>query len=161
VNPARVRVVGCGNPEAGDDAVGLIAVREARPALEAMPQVDVVEIGAGLRIVDLLLVDAAAVVVVDAVRTPRGARSPGTIVRVEVGEGDPVPEPDPSLSSHGFAITDALGLAAALGEAPRVVLLGVEVEDVTAGHPLSRPVAASLPDLIAAVVREAERLLRP
>jgi hypothetical protein len=58
-------------------------------------------------------------------------------------------------------VAEALGLATALGEIPRVVLLGVEVQDVTAGHPLSHPVAASLPELVNRVVREAEGLAEP
>jgi hydrogenase maturation protease len=152
----RVRVVGVGNPEAGDDAVGLLAVRSARADLEALGA-EVVETGAGLHVVDLLS-GAAAVVVVDAVRAPRGGRAPGTIVRAEAGpEGLPA-EVGSSLSSHGFGVAEAVGLAAALDDAPRVVFVGVEVADVTAGHGLSPAVASVLPELAARVVTEARLL---
>lgn len=151
-----VRVVGVGNPEAGDDAVGLLAVRSARAELEAL-EAEVVETGAGLHVVDLLA-GADAVVVVDAVRAPAGGRPPGTIVRAEAGpEGLPT-EVGSSLSSHGFGVAEAVGLAAALEDAPRVVFLGVEVADVTAGHGLSRAVAGALPELVARIVTEARLL---
>ena len=152
----RVRVVGVGNPEAGDDAVGLLGVRAARPELEALG-VEVVETGAGLHVVDLLA-GVDAVVIVDAVRESRGARPPGTIVRAEAGpEGLPA-ELGSSLSSHGFGVAEAVGLAAALDGTPRVVVLGVEVADVVAGHGLSEAVAASLPELVTRVVAEARSL---
>ena len=152
----RVRVIGVGNPEAGDDAAGLLAVRSARADLEALG-VDVVETGAGLHVVDLLR-DARAVVVVDAVRAPRGGRPPGTIVRAEAGPDGLPAEVGASLSSHGFGVAEAVGLVAALDDAPRVVFLGVEVADVAAGHELSEPVASSVPDLAARVVAEARLL---
>ncbi len=153
----RVRVVGVGNPDAGDDAAGLLAVRSVRPRLEGLRGVEVVETGAGLHVVDLL--DGIdAVVVVDAVREPLGRRPPGTIVRAEAGpEGLPA-DVGSSLSSHGFGVAEAVGLAAALHDAPIVVLLGVEVGDVTAGGGLSPPVAAAMPELGRRIEGEVERL---
>ena len=148
----RVRVIGVGNPEAGDDAVGLEVVRSARSELEALGA-EVVETGAGLHVLDLLR-GVDAVVIVDAVRAPHGGRPPGTIVRAETGPGGLPAEVGSSLSSHGFGVAEALGLAAALDGAPRVVFLGVEVADVAAGHGLSEPVASSVPELSARVVDE-------
>jgi hydrogenase maturation protease len=153
----RVRVVGVGNPDAGDDAVGLLAVRAARSELERLAGVEVVETGAGLHLVELLD-GVEAVVVVDAVRAPRGGRAPGTIVRVEAGPQGLPAEIGSSLSSHGFGVAEAVGLAAALDGAPRVVFLGVEIADVTAGHPLSAQVRARLPELMARVVGETRLL---
>jgi hydrogenase maturation protease len=150
---ARVRLIGCGNPDAGDDALGLIAVREARPLLAAEPDVEIVEARAALGVLDLLG-GVDAVVVVDAVRDPSGRRPPGTLVRAEAGaEGLPA-ELRSSLSSHGLGVAEAVGLAAAVGDIPRVVFLGVEVAEVTAGAPLSPRVVAELPDLIDRVVAE-------
>jgi hydrogenase maturation protease len=154
----RVRVIGCGNPDAGDDAVGLLAVRAARAALEAMPGVEVVEAGTGLNVVHLLE-DVDAVVVVDAVRSSGGGRGPGEIVRAEAGpDGLPI-EIGSSLSSHGLGLAEAVGLSAALGEAPRVVFLGIEAAEVAAGQPLSAAVSAALPALVERLVGEAERLM--
>jgi len=148
---ARVRVIGCGNPEAGDDAVGLLAVGLARRRLS--PEVEVVQAGASLRVLDLLD-DVDAVVIADAVRTPSGAREPGTIVRA-IGDADGLPaELRNSLSSHGLGLAEAVGLAAAMGPLPRVTFVGVEAEDLTAGHGLSPAVASALPALVDAIVRE-------
>jgi hydrogenase maturation protease len=153
----RVLVVGCGNPDAGDDAVGIVAVQRARTRLEALPGVRVVEGAIGP---DLggLLADADAAVLVDAVRTPGGWREPGTLVRIESGpEGLPVGVGTP-LSSHGFGVAEAVGLAAALGQAPRVVFLGIEAGQVTVGQAPSPAVLHALPTLVRTVLAEAAQL---
>ena len=152
---AQVRVIGCGNPEAGDDAVGLLAVGLARRRLP--PEVEVVEAGLALKVLDLLE-GVDAVVIADAVRAPSGGREPGAIVRA-VGDPDGLPaELRGALSSHGLGLAEAVGLAAAMGPLPRVVFLGVEVGDLTAGHGLSAAVAAALPALVDAVVEEVAAL---
>ncbi len=156
----RVRVVGCGNPDAGDDALGLLAVRAARSRLEAIAGVEVVEVGLALRVVDLA--DGVdALVVVDAVRAPvPGGRAPGTLVRVEAGpEGLPA-DLGSSLSSHGFGVGEAVGLVSALGQPLRLLFLGVEAADATMGAPLSPAVEAAVSALVEAVVAEAEALSR-
>ncbi len=153
----RVRVIGCGNPDAGDDAAGLLAVRAAR---ERLPEtVEIVEAGPALQVLHLLD-DVDEAIVVDAVRAPAGDRAPGTIVRAESGpEGLPAVLRS-SLSSHGIGLAEAVGLAVALGPVPRVVFLGVEAEDVTAGAPLSAQVEAALATLVDAVVTEAQVTVR-
>jgi hydrogenase maturation protease len=149
----RVRVIGCGNPEAGDDAVGLLAVRAARERLPG--SVEVVEAGPALQVLHLLD-DIDDVIVVDAVRAPGGDREPGTLVRA-VGGPDGLPaDLRSSLSSHGLGLAEAVGLAAILGPIPRVVFLGVEVAEVAAGAPLSAPVDVALAPLVDAIVAEAQ-----
>jgi hydrogenase maturation protease len=156
----RVRVIACGNLAAGDDAAGLLAVREARPRLERIPGVEVAESGPALNVVHLLE-GLSAAVVVDAVRTAGGGRQPGEIVRAEAGPNGLPAEVRASLSSHGLGLAEAIGLAAVLGRAPRLVFLGVEAWDTVAGHPLSPAVAAALPELVELVVREAIGLAGP
>jgi hydrogenase maturation protease len=151
---AVVRVIACGNADAGDDAAGFEAVRLARPALEGLPGVEIVEAGPGLRLLDLLN-DADSVVVVDAVRTKGGVRKAGSLVSVTLPDDGPAYQF--SLSSHGFGLTETVGLAVALGRVPHVVVVGVEVDDVAAGRPLSPPVRAALPDLVTVIVDEVER----
>ena len=149
-----VRVVGVGSPGAGDDAAGVLAVRRVRAELERLG-VEVVEIAAAAHLLDALQ-GVDAVLVVDAVRAP-GLR-PGALVRVEAGpEGLPV-ELGGSLSSHGLGVAEAVALAAALPEPPRVVVLGVQVAEARAGAPVSDPVAAALPELAARVLAEARIL---
>jgi hydrogenase maturation protease len=151
----RVRVIGCGNPEAGDDAVGLLATRAARASLPS--SIDVVEAGIALRVLDLL--DGVdAVVVVDAVRAPEGGRVAGELVRVESGQDGFGADLRSSLSSHGLGLSEAVGLAAAMGSLPRVVFLGVEAADLEAGHGLSPAVAETFPLLVDAVIAQALEL---
>lgn len=154
---ARVRVIGCGNPDAGDDAAGLIAVGRAAPALTRLG-VEVVEAGAALKVLDLME-GADALVVVDAVRDPSGRRQPGTLVRAEAGPDGLPTDLRSSLSSHGLGLAEAIGLAAALGPVPRVVFHGVEVADVTAGRRLSVPVAEALSQLVQNLLDEVAQLL--
>jgi hydrogenase maturation protease len=146
-----VRVIGCGNPDAGDDALGLLAVRAAHDRLP--PDVEVVEAAVALHVLDLL--DGAdAAVVVDAVRTPRGTRDPGTLVRAEATiDGLPV-DVRSSLSSHGFGLAEAVGLAAAVGPVPRLVFIGLEVGDVRIGESLSPAVSEAMPELVDTLVAE-------
>lgn len=148
----RVRIVGCGNPDAGDDAAGLLAVERARPLVAS--DVEVVTAPTAMHVLDLLD-DTGTVLLVDAMRTAGAARSPGEVVRAESGpDGLPVTLRS-SLSSHGLGLAEAVGLAAALGPVPRVVFLGIEVGNVAAGNGLSPEVEAGLPSLIEAIVREA------
>lgn len=152
-----VRVIGCGNPDAGDDAAGILAVAEARGALEAVAGVEVVPRASPLQLVHLLR-DVAAVVVVDAIRTPHGGRAPGALIRAEAGPAGLPAGISSCLSSHGLGIAEAVGLAAALGQAPRVVVLGVEAESAVVGAPLSAAVRAALPELVSRIVTEATGL---
>jgi hydrogenase maturation protease len=148
-----IRVICCGNPDAGDDAAGLLVARMARDALAGRRDVEVVEAGPSVKVLDLLN-GAAGAVVVDAVRPTRSSRRPGRIVRARVGpEGFPA-ELRSFLSSHGIGLADVIGLAVALGRTRRLVVLGVEVDDITVGHPLSEAVAKALPDLVEAIRSE-------
>lgn len=150
----RVRVIGCGNPDAGDDALGLLSVRSARERLPAT--VEVIEAGTATRVVDLLE-DVDAVVLVDAVRSV--GVSPGDgVIRLVAEGGEVLLGVRTSLSSHGLGLAEVLGLASAVGPLPRVVFLGIEADHVGMGSGLSEQVAAGLPALVDSVVAEARTL---
>jgi hydrogenase maturation protease len=153
----RVRVIGCGNPDAGDDAVGLLIVGSARGELETIPGVEAIGVASPLDVVHLLD-DVDAAVVVDAIRTPRAEREPGTVVRFDVRSTGVPAGFRSSLSSHGLGIAETLGLAAALGTAPAVVVVGVEVADTVAGAGLSPAVHDAMPQAARLVVQEARAL---
>ena len=126
----RLRVVGCGNPYAGDDSVGLEIVRRLRAGgdgdceLLEMPQ-------AGVELLNLLE-DAEAILFVDAVSS--GA-PPGTLHLAPLPSPGIEPRTLGSLSSHGWGLAEMLGLAGVLGrQVPRLVLLGVEVGTVEPGR---------------------------
>ncbi|GIV01080.1 MAG: hypothetical protein KatS3mg014_2695 [Actinomycetota bacterium] len=151
----RVRVVGVGSPGSGDDEIGLLAVRAARPELERLG-VEVREVAAAAHLLDALE-GADAVIVVDAVRAP--GLEPGAIVRVEAGPGGLPAELRASLSSHGFGVAEAVALAMALpGVPPRIVVIGSQASETRAGSSVSDPTLAALPELAARVLAEASVL---
>ena len=150
-SPRRVRVIACGNPQAGDDALGLVAAEAVRRRVP--DDVEVVEAGPATRVLELLD-ETAVAIVVDAVRAPDGDRAPGTLVRTE-GDGDGLPaELRGSLSSHGLGLAEAIGLAAALGHAPRVIFHGIEAAGVEMGSPISDAVTAAIPALLEAILAD-------
>ncbi len=139
--PRPIRLIGVGSPH-GDDAVGLEVIRRLR-------ELAVVQAGVELRVAQggQCLLDhldgLGSLVVIDAAAGDR----PGTIHRLEW--------PDPRLqrfrpaSTHGLGVAEALDLAAVLGVLPSaVVVFGVEATSLEAGHGLSAPVAAVIPELI-------------
>jgi hydrogenase maturation protease len=141
---ARV-VVGIGNPDRGDDAVGGFVASLLQSSV--MPDIPVTLLnGEGAGIVAALegvdeawLVDAA-----------RSGASPGTIHRIDCVT-DKIP-PCGSVSSHDFGLAEAIELARALGTLPpQCVLYAIEAADFTLGVPLS-------PDVVAAAHTVAERI---
>lgn len=147
----RIRVIGCGNPDAGDDVLGLLVARAVRAHLP--DDVEVIQARSPTRVVDLLQ-DADAVIVVDAIWSPQPSEG---IRRIDVT--DPrAPGFRTSLSSHGLGLVEACALVASVGPLPRVVVLGVDVQDVEMGAPPSPDVAAAVGELVDAVVAEVAAL---
>lgn len=147
-----VVVIGVGNAWRHDDGAGLEVARRA--ALLLPERVRVVELdGEPTRVVDAWE-GASLAVLVDAVRTGASA---GEVRHVDMGGG--VPEPPTSRgSSHALGPAEAYRLARVLGRLPdRLVVLGVEVGDVTPGVGLSpavdQGVARAVEELVAVVAR--------
>ncbi|HTG47000.1 MAG TPA: hydrogenase maturation protease [Actinomycetota bacterium] len=147
-----VRVIGCGNPDAGDDAAGLVAAEEV--ARRAPDGVEVVLARDPLRLLDLLE-GARRVIVVDAIRAPDGGRTPGAVIRAEAGPDGLPAAVRSSLSSHGLGIAETIGIAAAIGDAPPIVFHGVEAGNVRMGSAMSADVRAALPLLVERVLADA------
>ena len=132
-------VVGLGNADRGDDAVGLDVARRVLALSPA--DVDVVTTDDPAALLDLWA-GADDVVVVDAV-VSRG--EPGTVVRVDGGAT--------GLPIHGWSVggSHALGLGAAvelsraLGRLPaRLVIVGVEIGRSAPGSEPSPAVSAAV-----------------
>lgn len=154
-----VCVVGIGNRWAGDDGVGLEAVRrleaawapagagrDGEVAFLTLPHAGVELIEVMGRCDLLILVDAVS-----------SGATPGT-VHSEVWRPDRLAARGTErASSHGLGVREALGLAAALGKLPpRVILWGIEVASTAPGEGLSPAVAATLPIVVAGLCRELE-----
>jgi hydrogenase maturation protease len=138
-----IRVIACGNPDAGDDAVALAVADEVRKRVGRSSGIEVLVVGAAINAVSAID-NANAAILVDAVRT-RGGRPAGEIVRVEAGpDGLPV-DLAGRVSSHGFGVDEAVAVARALGCSAPIVVIGVEAGDVTLGRELSPAVRAAVP----------------
>jgi hydrogenase maturation protease len=147
-----IRVIACGDPDAGDDAVAFVVADAVRERLGATASVEVLDVGPAINAVPLIE-DASSVVLIDAVRT-RGGRPAGELVRVEAGpEGLPVAIGG-RVSSHGFGIGEAVAVARALGSTAPIVMIGVEVGDTTLGRGLSPVVRHAVPELVDLILTE-------
>jgi hydrogenase maturation protease len=145
----RRLVIGLGNPDRGDDAVGLHVVR--RLAARALPSVEVAEAGGDA----LALLDrwdgAAAVVLVDAAAP---LAEPGRIHRLDP-TAQPLPREIALGSTHAFGLADTVELARTIGRLPaRLTIYAIEAASFTAGAPLSPAVAAAVEAAAARIARE-------
>ena len=143
-------VIGIGNGFRRDDGVGLAVADEV--AKRAIPGVLVVAaIGDPSAILDAWT-DARLAVVVDAAMGE--GLSPGGIRRWTPGEE----AAEGVVSSHAIGLPEAYALGEALGRLPgRLVVLGVNVVDVSYGVGLTPAVAAAVPAAVESVFAELKR----
>lgn len=151
----RLRIVGIGSMDRGDDAAGRLAVRALGDRLEegietSECQGDVIDLVSGWD-------QEARVVLVDAMVS--GA-PPGTIRRIDA-RAMPLPDTAPPTSGHGLGIGEAVALARGLGCLPALlVVLAIEGGCFDVGAPLTPAVAAALPTLVARIESEALAITR-
>jgi hydrogenase maturation protease len=143
----RCVLLGIGNPDRGDDAVGRVVARQLRGF--SLTNIEVIEHdGEGAALLTQLD-GAVAAFVVDA--SASGAPA-GTIRRFDVSAA-PLPCLAFGLSTHGFGLAMAIELARTLGQLPpRCIIYAIEGVSFETGAPLSAPVQA-------AVAEVAQRLL--
>lgn len=153
MNPSKrpiyeVLIIGIGNELAGDDGVGVVAVRELRR--QSLPAgVVVLEGGTALtRCVPLIAV-SRKVIWVDAVDA---GGAPGTIYRLpETVFADSFA----ARSAHGLSIGAALAEARFLANQPEeAALFGMQPFSVQLGCGLSSGARVAVPSLVAAVLAE-------
>lgn len=150
VYPRAVIVMGIGNPDRADDAIGpMVAAR----LLRDLPQTPVVSrandafalIEEWTGVQTAVLIDAAAVI-----------SSPGRIHRIDLS-CDELPCELGISSTHAFGLAQAIALARALGRLPeRVIVYAVEGVCFDQGADMSPQVAAAADEvtqLVAAEVR--------
>jgi hydrogenase maturation protease len=151
---ARVLVVGLGHPDRGDDAVGGVVAREV--ARVAGRRVEVLEQEDPTDLV-LLWEGWERVVLVDGVSSG-GSVAPGTVHVLRTGAGRPPIHSDAWTrtgrgGTHAFGLAAAVELARAMGRLPDdVTVVGIEVEGVEHGAPLTPMVASAVPDAALAVL---------
>jgi hydrogenase maturation protease len=145
----RVVVIGVGNEFRGDDGAGpgVIACLPGRlPGdVELVPSdgepTGLLEAWTG----------ASVAIVVDAVAGP----APGALRRLVLGQDAAAANEAGVASTHGLGVETAIGLAAALGRLPTVLIVHcIEGADFSYGRGLSEPVAAAIGSLADAIVAD-------
>jgi len=151
-----VTVIGMGNPEMGDDGIGIHLVELLRQEAEAEawaspPQI--VSAGRDPLAVGACLAEGAPVLLVDAVE-----------MEEEPGECRLFPAEEwrfrerASASTHTLSLGAVLELARALGCAGQLRVVGIQVEDVRPGRFLSPRVREKIPRLMEMIREEVARL---
>jgi hydrogenase maturation protease len=125
-------IIGIGNEYRCDDAAGLIVARRLKERLAGSPIV-LEQSGEGAALMEAWR-GAEIVFIIDA--TLSGA-APGTIRQFD-GRAQPIPKNGFRCSTHAFSLAEAIELARALGELPRLLIVyGIEGESFAAGLGLS------------------------
>lgn len=145
----RVLVIGIGNRERGDDAVGPTAA-EAIGSLK-IPGVDTL----CSRGDPAELIDAWAgrrhIVIIDACQSGTGS---GTVHRFDAGAA-PLPSQFGAVSTHGFGLGAAIEMARAMAALPDdLVVYGVEAASFDPGAPLTAPVARAAQSIVGRILEE-------
>jgi hydrogenase maturation protease len=133
----------CGNPSAGDDALGHLVAQELRQA--PPPKAEILDLA--MRPAALLdrLEGRRVLILVDAAQVP-GMES-GRVIECDWADPNhPLLASDGALSTHGFSLADQLELAAQLGILPPAVrIVAVTIGQVLALHEMSPDVMAQVP----------------
>jgi hydrogenase maturation protease len=147
-------VLGIGNPLMGDDGVGNQVI-ELLAERALPPNVKIEDAGLPGWGLPTWFEGWSNVILVDAVQMDR---LPGSWRRFRPEELQVVLEND-ALSLHQPDLACGLALAQALDLLPEnLVLYGVEPADVNPGDALSPAVSSSLPDVIASILNELEKI---
>lgn len=151
----EVVVLGVGNLLMSDEGLGVHAVRMLEEGYDFPPGVRLVDGGTSTQELRAELEDLDDLLIVDAVDA--GQRGPPSVLRFEDAE---VPAAfTTKLSPHQVGISDLLAtLKFASHEPKHVVLFGVEPEVLQLGMELSPRVAEVMPQVVAQVVAELEKL---
>jgi len=142
-------VVGIGNPDRGDDAVGRLVAHTLR--VRAPVDVRVVEQGGEAT---ALLAELQSVQQAWLIDAAQSGASPGTIHRIDCSVAAPAIPPG-TVSSHGFSLAEALGMARALNVLPpRCIVYAIEAADFTFGAAPARAVTRAAQDVVERILAE-------
>jgi hydrogenase maturation protease len=149
----EIVVIGIGNPDRGDDAIGVVVARELKQATP--PGVTVIEHrGDAADLVERLARTDAAILVDAAV----SGAAPGTFRRIDVHR-ETLPAAWFACSTHGLGLATAIELAGTLGSLPcHCIVYAVEAEAFDHGAALSAGTVATIPAVTEAIGRDLARL---
>ena len=137
-------VIGVGNPDRGDDGVGRVVARLLK---SHMPVIE--HDGEATALVDMLR-SARRTWLIDAAQSDS---PPGTIHRIDCTKDIPLLRS--TVSSHGFGLAEAIGLARALGTMPpHCMIYAIEGTCFTLGTPMSPPVTGAAREVARRILAE-------
>jgi hydrogenase maturation protease len=147
--PRRIGIIGLGNPDRGDDAVGILVVRALGGRVP--PEVALV-VGHGDPLSILEQWEKFdAVILVDAVCS---GSPPGT-VQVFDGRRLPPTVRNGLVSTHGLSVRDVISLGEALGTLPETVrVVGIEAAGFEPGTPPAPEVQRAVAEAVDAVLEQ-------
>jgi hydrogenase maturation protease len=154
INSLDTLVLGIGNPQFGDDGVG-IRVIEILADRELPSEVKVEEAGLPGWGLPIWLEGKSNVILVDAVNM---GQPPGSWRRFHPSDLHMLLETE-TLSLHQPDLACGLALTQALGLLPENLLLyGIEPADTSPGASLSAEVRASLPEVVESIMDDIKRI---
>ena len=135
-------IIGCGNPDRGDDAAGLLVARKLHGREHSGDMLSLLDLWDGFD----------EVVIIDAMLS--GAQ-PGTIHRFNAR--DRIAGARFLTSTHDFGLTEAIELARSLGQLPpSLTVYGIEAADCAAGAPVSREVLEAVATTVGQIRQSAK-----
>lgn len=140
----RVRVIGCGNPLMGNDAIGVRVIEKLE---KTHPEIDVIEGGVGGLGMLPMMEGYDHIIIVDAT-TGYGSQ----IGEILVFSKPPSNELFP-LSLSDIGVLDAVSVAEELGICPAITIIGIEAGNI------SEFSASMSPEMESAVDRACERVM--
>jgi hydrogenase maturation protease len=143
-------VIGVGNRDRGDDAVGPIVCDRLHAQLEADTAVQVFVCEGSILDLALHWGPDDHVVIVDAMQP---GTAPGRVVTFDATI-EPLPTPG-AVSTHEIDVSVAIELARAIGRMPsRLLLVGVEAAQTEWGTPPSAPIDAAIDTVVDLLVAD-------
>jgi hydrogenase maturation protease len=140
-------IIGIGNLDRGDDAVGRAVAARLRTRIPG--SVRVVESDGQATNLLAWFSESDEVILIDAAMS---GGAPGTIERFDAHEA-PLPAARVSMSSHGFGLAAAIELARTLGQLPRgCVVFAIEGRSFALGDRLSPEVEAAIEEVTALIL---------
>jgi len=153
-----IRILGVGNVLCTDDGLGPYTIKVLESLYEFPEGIEVIDLGTPGMDLTPYLADARMVIVID---TVRGDEAPGTLRLLRDREIVATPPPD-RMSPHEPGLREALMATEFSDCSPdEILFVGVIPESTGQGTSLTTPLMGAVPDVVAAVVAELERLQSP
>jgi hydrogenase maturation protease len=143
-------IIGCGNPDRGDDAAGILVARRLRQlGLDALEHT-----GDGFALLDLWN-GIEEVILVDAMVS---GGNPGAVSVWDPGATPRCSTNDYRCSTHVYGPSEAIELARVLGRLPpRMRIYGIEASQFQPGAPVSREVLAAVDQVVGEITQDSSK----